>query len=208
MLLDGDAVEVRGIGFAGVKGFAGGFGRATLSAFGEAGIKQFVKEAMDETMKLEAALLRLRTPQRIAVLHYAPIRETVEGEPVEIFPWLGCGRLEEPINRYGVNVVVHGHAHKGAPRAAPRPACRCTTSPSPSWAPPTPTAPLSGSSTSPRPPRSRRPCPRCAGGDRGGVRRRNGTEALPFYEYALTSRLRPSSSHRDLKFGVGRARPT
>ena len=114
-LLDGDAVEVKGIGFAGVKGFGGGFGRGTLSGFGEPAIKAFVKEALDESMKLEAALLRLRTPHKIAVLHYAPVQATVEGEPIEIFPWLGCSRLEEPINRYRVNAVVHGHAHKGAP---------------------------------------------------------------------------------------------
>lgn len=113
-LLDGDAVEIRGVGFAGVKGFAGGFGRGTLSSFGEPATKAFVKEALDEAMKLEAALLRLRTQHRIAVLHYAPIRETVEGEPPEIFPYLGCSRLEEPINRYQVTAVVHGHAHRGA----------------------------------------------------------------------------------------------
>ena len=113
-LLDGDAAEVMGVGFAGVKGFGGGFGRGTLSAFGEPAIKAFVKEALDETMKLEAALLRLRTPHKIAVLHYAPIQGTVEGEPETIFPWLGCSRLEEPINRIRVNAVVHGHAHKGA----------------------------------------------------------------------------------------------
>src|SRR3954469_11972185 len=85
-MLDGEAVEVQGIGFAGVKGFAGGFGRGTLSSFGEPAMKLFVKEAIDEAMKLEAALLRLRTPHKIAVLHYAPIHGTVEGEPIEIFP--------------------------------------------------------------------------------------------------------------------------
>jgi len=114
-LLDGDAVEVKGVGFAGVKGFAGGFGRGTLSAFGEPVVKSFVSEALNEAMKLEAALLRLRTPSRIAVLHYAPIRATVENEPLEIFPFLGCSRLEEPINRYQVTACVHGHAHNGAP---------------------------------------------------------------------------------------------
>ncbi|HET6246874.1 MAG TPA: metallophosphoesterase [Tepidisphaeraceae bacterium] len=112
-LLDGDATEVRGIGFAGAKGFAGGFGRGTLSAFGEPIIKRFVQEAVEEAMKLEAALLRLRTPHRLAVLHYAPIAATVEGEPREIFPFLGCSRLEEPLNRYRVNACVHGHAHNG-----------------------------------------------------------------------------------------------
>lgn len=114
-ILDGDAKEIRGIGFAGVKGFCGGFGRATLSAFGEPAIKDFVKESLNEVMKLETALQRLQTTQRVAVLHYAPTRETVEGEPPEIFPFLGSSRLEEPLNRYQVTVAVHGHAHKGAP---------------------------------------------------------------------------------------------
>ena len=86
-LLDGDACEIEGVGFAGVKGFAGGFGRGTLGYWGEATIKRFVQEALDEALKLESALARLRTPQRIAVLHYAPIQATVEGEPVEIFPF-------------------------------------------------------------------------------------------------------------------------
>jgi Icc-related predicted phosphoesterase len=113
-LLDGESVEVSGIGFAGVKGFAGGFGRGVLGAWGEPAIKAFVKEAIDEALKLETALARLRTRQKVAVLHYAPIRATVEGEPLEIFPYLGCGRLEEPLTRYKVTAVVHGHAHNGA----------------------------------------------------------------------------------------------
>jgi Icc-related predicted phosphoesterase len=112
-LLDGDACEIEGVGFAGVKGFAGGFGRGTLGFWGEATIKRFVQEALDEALKLEAALARLRTPQRIAVLHYAPIQATVEGEPPEIFPFLGCSRLEGPLTRHPVNAVFHGHAHHG-----------------------------------------------------------------------------------------------
>ena len=115
ILLDGDAVDVLGVGFAGVRGFAGGFGRGTLGSWGEKAVKAFVQEAVDEAMKLESALARLRTQSRIAVLHYAPIRATVENEPVEIFPFLGCGRLEEPLNRYPVSAVVHGHAHNGSP---------------------------------------------------------------------------------------------
>ena len=113
-VLDGEATEIEGVGFAGVKGFCGGFGRGALGPWGEHIIKQFVQEAVDETLKLEAALARLRTPQRIAVLHYAPVRGTCEGEPLEIFPYLGSSRLEEPINRYRVNAVFHGHAHRGA----------------------------------------------------------------------------------------------
>ena len=114
-LLDGEACEIHGIGFAGIKGFAGGFGRGTLGYWGEPAIKLFVQEAIDEALKLEAALMRLRTPQRIAVLHYAPIRATVAGEPPEIFPYLGCSRLEEPLTRHPVTAVVHGHAHHGSP---------------------------------------------------------------------------------------------
>nr|WP_293173456.1 metallophosphoesterase [Nannocystis sp.] len=114
-LLDGEAIELLGVGFAGIKGFCGGFGRYSLGPWGEAAIKAFVREALDETLKLEAALARLRSPRRIAVLHYAPIVGTVEGEPREIFPFLGNSRLEEPLIRYPVTAVFHGHAHKGSP---------------------------------------------------------------------------------------------
>ncbi len=113
VVLDGDTYELHGIGFAGVKGFAGGFDRGTLGPWGEAVVKSFVREAVDEALKLETALARLRTETRIAVLHYSPIRATVEGEPAEIFPFLGCSRLEEPISRYPVTAVFHGHAHHG-----------------------------------------------------------------------------------------------
>jgi len=114
-VLDGEATEVHGVGFAGVKGFAGGFGRGALGPWGERAIKAFVQEAVDEALKLEAALARLRTQQRVALLHYSPIRGTVEGEPPEIFAYLGSSRLEEPINRYRVTAVFHGHAHRGMP---------------------------------------------------------------------------------------------
>jgi Icc-related predicted phosphoesterase len=112
-VLDGEATEVHGVGFAGVKGFAGGFGRGALGPWGEQAIKAFVQEAVDEALKLEAALARLRTQKRVALLHYSPIRATVEGEPPEIFAYLGSSRLEEPINRYRVSAVFHGHAHRG-----------------------------------------------------------------------------------------------
>jgi Icc-related predicted phosphoesterase len=114
-VLDGDTTEVHGIGFAGIKGFAGGFGRRALGPWGEGIIKRFVHEAVDEALKLESALARLRTRTMIAVLHYAPIQGTVEGEPLEIFPFLGCSRLEEPLNRFPVTAVFHGHAHHGCP---------------------------------------------------------------------------------------------
>lgn len=112
-VLDGEACEIEGVGIAGAKGFAGGFGRGSLGAWGEAVIKQFVQEALHEAMKLEAALAKLRTPHRIALLHYAPVAGTIEGEPREIFPFLGSSRLEEPLLRYPVDVVFHGHAHRG-----------------------------------------------------------------------------------------------
>jgi Icc-related predicted phosphoesterase len=113
-VLDGDADEVLGIGFAGVKGFAGGFGRGALGPWGEPLIKQFVREALDEALKLETALSRLRSERKVALLHYSPIAATVEGEPPEIYPYLGSSRLEEPLTRYPVDVVFHGHAHHGS----------------------------------------------------------------------------------------------
>jgi Icc-related predicted phosphoesterase len=114
-MLDGDTFETHGVGFAGVRGFCGGFGRGALGAWGEPIIKQFVHEAVNEALKLEAALARLHTENRIAVLHYAPIRDTVEGEPMDIYPFLGSSRLEEPLTRFDVKAVFHGHAHKGKP---------------------------------------------------------------------------------------------
>jgi Icc-related predicted phosphoesterase len=112
-VLDGSATEIHGVSFAGVKGFAGGFGERALQAWGEDTTKRFVHAALDEALKLESALARLRTPGRVAVLHYAPIRGTVEGEPLEIYAFLGSSRLEDPLNRYPVSAVFHGHAHRG-----------------------------------------------------------------------------------------------
>jgi len=114
-VLDGEACEINGVGFAGIKGFAGGFGRRALGPWGEPTIKQFVNEALQEALKLESALAKLRTTQRIAMLHYSPIEATVQGEPPEIFAFLGTSRLEEPLIRYPVTTVFHGHAHRGTP---------------------------------------------------------------------------------------------
>jgi Icc-related predicted phosphoesterase len=113
-VLDGDAVEVHGVGFAGAKGFCGGFGPRTLAPWGEQSIKSFVHEAVGEALKLESALAKLRMPRRVALLHYSPIEATVQGEPREIYPFLGSSRLEEPLNRFQVSAVFHGHAHHGA----------------------------------------------------------------------------------------------
>lgn len=114
-LLDGESIEVDGVGFAGARGFAGGFDRYALNPWGEKIYKDFVQEAVDEVLKLETALSRLETEQRIVLLHYAPIRETVVGESPEIFPFLGSSRLEDPINHHNVTAAFHGHAHKGRP---------------------------------------------------------------------------------------------
>lgn len=114
-MLDGDTWEFRGVGFAGVRGFCGGFGRGALGPWGEKIIKEFVHEAVQEALKLESALARLAMEQRIVVMHYAPIRGTVEGESPEIFPFLGSSRLEDPLSRFEVTAVFHGHAHKGTP---------------------------------------------------------------------------------------------
>jgi Icc-related predicted phosphoesterase len=119
-LLDGDSFELMGIGFAGVKGFGGGFNERALEPWGEETMKRFVHDAVDETLKLGSALARIRTPYRVALVHYAPIQETVEGEPREIYPFLGSSRLEEPIDRYKASVVFHGHAHNGRPEGRTR----------------------------------------------------------------------------------------
>ncbi|HYE94991.1 MAG TPA: metallophosphoesterase [Rubricoccaceae bacterium] len=118
-VLDGSVAVVDGVGFAGVKGFGGGFGRYALSAWGEPTIKAFVQAAVDDALRLDAALSRLDTEyeveHRVVLLHYAPIAETVAGEPEVIYPFCGSSRLEDPLNRYDVAAVFHGHAHAGAP---------------------------------------------------------------------------------------------
>jgi Icc-related predicted phosphoesterase len=112
-VLDGTAYERDGVGFAGTKGFVGGFGRGMLTAFGEREIKQFVQASIDESLKLERAMSQLRTKKRVVVLHYSPIIDTVEGEAREIFSFMGTSRLGEVVDRHGADLVVHGHAHHG-----------------------------------------------------------------------------------------------
>ena len=124
-ILAEQAVVIHGVGFAGVKGFLGGFGRGELGAFGEPAIKAFVDAALDEARRLENALRSLKTERNVAVLHYSPVVETVVGEPAEIYPFLGCSRLADAIDRFDhVAAVVHGHAHRGTfegrtPRGTP-----------------------------------------------------------------------------------------
>jgi Icc-related predicted phosphoesterase len=114
-LLDGDHyVFEKTLGVAGIKGFGGGFGRATLQAFGEGPVKAFVQEGVSESLKLEAALGQLDTPKKVVMLHYSPVAETLVGEQPEIMPFLGTSRLAYPIDHYGAQVVFHGHAHFGS----------------------------------------------------------------------------------------------
>jgi Icc-related predicted phosphoesterase len=116
-MLDGEAIMIHDVGFAGVKGFGGGFDNHMLSMFGEGAMKAFVQEAVDEALRLDRALARLdaeySVTKKIAVMHYAPIKETVIGEPEPIFPFLGSSRLAEPLNRRKVDAAFHGHAHIG-----------------------------------------------------------------------------------------------
>ena len=114
-VLDGNIYERDGVGFAGTKGFVGGFGRGVLTAFGEPEIKTFVRASIDEALKLERAMSQMRTQKRVVVLHYSPIAGTVQGESPEIFCFLGTSRLAEVVDRHGADLVVHGHAHHGTP---------------------------------------------------------------------------------------------
>jgi len=114
LLLDGDACEVHGVAFVGTKGFCGGFDPHALGAWGEPTIKHFVHEVVQEALKLETALARTRGGPPVALLHYSPTVSTVVGEPEAIYPFLGCSRLAEPLERRPVAAVFHGHAHRGA----------------------------------------------------------------------------------------------
>lgn len=116
-VLDGEAFIVNDVGIAGVKGFGGGFNNYMLAMFGEDGMKAFVQEALNEALHLDRALARLdqdhENIKKIALLHYSPIEETVQGEPEMLYPFLGCSRLAEPLSRRGVVAAFHGHAHVG-----------------------------------------------------------------------------------------------
>ncbi len=115
VVLDGDhAVFDRRLGIAGVKGFAGGFGRGMLQAFGEPALKAFVQEAVNEALKLEAALAQLEIEKKVVLMHYAPIADTTEGEEPQLRPFLGSSRLLGPVDSFGALAVFHGHAHHGS----------------------------------------------------------------------------------------------
>lgn len=117
VVLEGDdnTFELEGVGFVGAKGFCGGFGAATLAPFGEKAVKAFVDEAVHEALLLEVGLRKLGPRMRkVVALHYSPIKETLKGEPLEIYPFLGSSRFAETIDRFGAHTVFHGHAHHGS----------------------------------------------------------------------------------------------
>lgn len=112
-VLQGTHKIIGGVGFAGVKGFIGGFGSHLLPMWGEQEIKNVVQHGIDESLQLENALSLLNTEKKVVVMHYSPIVQTVVGEPPEIYPFLGSSRFEEVIKRMKATVVFHGHAHNG-----------------------------------------------------------------------------------------------
>jgi Icc-related predicted phosphoesterase len=113
-LLDGHGFEINGVGIAGVRGAGGGFAEMSAEPWGEDYLRQLQPEADSEADKLEDALASLTTPHRIVLLHYSPIRDTLLGEPLELYALLGCDQLAQTIRRHPVLAVFHGHAHQGA----------------------------------------------------------------------------------------------
>jgi Icc-related predicted phosphoesterase len=106
-----DGVEV---GVVGAKGFVGGFAPRHLPDFGEPSLRAVYAETTAEVEALDAGLHEVATcPIRLVVLHYSPVEATLEGEPREIFTFLGSDRLAAPILEHGPDLVVHGHAHAG-----------------------------------------------------------------------------------------------
>jgi len=115
LVLEGNVIEIEGVGFIGTKGFCGGFDDRLVQPFGERAIKDFIRIGIDEALRLENAVTKLQTERRVAVLHYAPISGTLAGESPELFPFLGSSRLASALDRHGVDVILHGHAHHGSP---------------------------------------------------------------------------------------------
>jgi Icc-related predicted phosphoesterase len=112
---DGCVLEVPSgtLGVAGVKGFGGGFIGACATEFGEQEMKRFVHVTRSTATALGTALEELASDVRIALLHYSPVRDTLQGEPLEIYPFLGSYMLAEAVDTAGADLVLHGHAHRG-----------------------------------------------------------------------------------------------
>ena len=109
-------VDGTSLGIAGVKGFGGGFAGACGSEFGEPEMKAFMVHTREVATALEESLASLDTDVRVALLHYAPVEATLQGERLEIYPFLGSYLLAEAVDRAGADLVVHGHAHGGTER--------------------------------------------------------------------------------------------
>jgi uncharacterized protein len=116
MVLSGTVCEIGGVGFVGTKGFCGGFDNLSIQPFGERALKSFIQSSLDEAVQLENAVVKLDCPQKVAILHYSPIKETLAGEPLELYPFLGSSRLGNALDRHRVDAVIHGHAHHGSLR--------------------------------------------------------------------------------------------
>lgn len=116
-VLDGDTalvpVDGETLGIAGVKGFGGGFAGACGSDFGEPVMKAFVEYTMESATRLADCLADLDATKRLALMHYAPVEATLQGERLEIYPFLGSYLLGEAVDRAGADLVIHGHAHGG-----------------------------------------------------------------------------------------------
>ncbi len=117
-VLEGDSTVVSvgdtTLGIAGTKGFGGGFAGACGSDFGEPEMKAFVGHTKALAERLHDALAALDTDHRVALLHYSPVPDTLAGERLEIYPFLGSYLLAEAIDKAGADLVVHGHAHGGS----------------------------------------------------------------------------------------------
>ncbi len=114
-VLDGTSCNIEGVEFVGTKGFCGGFGSLRVQPFGEPVLKTFINASIDEVLRLEKILKEVKAPHKIAIMHYAPIKETLEGEHPELFPFLGSSMFADVLDAHGVNVIFHGHAHNGFP---------------------------------------------------------------------------------------------
>ncbi|MBE0447342.1 MAG: metallophosphoesterase [Actinobacteria bacterium] len=117
LALDGETavVEAGGfnVGFIGTKGFGGGFGMGALPDFGEEIFRMMYREGVNEANKIRRGLETIKADFRVVLLHYSPIKETLHGEPPEVYAFLGASIMAEPINRLGADLIIHGHSHYG-----------------------------------------------------------------------------------------------
>jgi Icc-related predicted phosphoesterase len=117
---EGTVVPVNGsrLGIAGVKGFGGGFAGAHGTEFGEPEMKAFVRHTKHFAERLAATLERLEADAKVALLHYSPIKQTLLGERLELYPFLGSYMLAEAVDQGGADLCLHGHAHRGKEKGA------------------------------------------------------------------------------------------